>query len=217
MTTNNYSNFSIVVISHDINIVDDIIKNLEPLHVDIFNGHGFPSFSSVVNNAIVSAENDNVILINYKARPELKHIYKILDLLEKGYGFVGLYRFGFFGINKNLIKKIGFFDERYIGGEYEDCDFMRRFVEHNIAYYITEEIEYIYRPSLWSNRISKTFFEKKWTHDHEKNIIFKNLNEETYDYNLNIKKIKELLDITHYFHPIPDAPNFVKSKIVYNF
>jgi GT2 family glycosyltransferase len=156
----NYDNYTINIITHDPGNTPEIISKLYPLEIKIFNGNNFPSFSKIVNETIVSSENDNVIIINYKARPNKKDIFKILDLLDKGYGFVGLYRFGFFGVNKNLIKKIGFFDERYIGGEYEDCDFIRRLLYHNIAFYISEEIEYIYRPSLWNNSISKKFFEK---------------------------------------------------------
>lgn len=130
--------YSIIIITHNIEIVDEIINELNPLNVKIFNGNGFDSFSKVINNACMLSDTDQIILVNYKARPKKEHIYKIINLLNEGYGFVGLYRFGFFGFNKNLIKKIGYFDERFLGGGYEDCDFLRRLIEYDIAYYESE-------------------------------------------------------------------------------
>ncbi len=210
-------NCSIIIITHDPTIVSDIIDDLSPLPVSIFNGAGFPSFSKVVNSAIASAENDNVILINYKARPAKEHIYKILDLLDKGYGYVGLYRFGFFGINKNLIKKIGFFDERYVGGEYEDCDFVRRLLQHDIAYYESEDIVYLHKPSLWNNSKAVNFFNKKWTHDYPNKKIYKNLPEEEYNYELNIKVPKDTwLDMSHNYHWRGDMSWF-ENKVIINY
>lgn len=210
-------NCSIIIITHDVNIVSEIVNDLSPLPVSIFNGAGFPSFSKLVNSAIVSAENDNIILINYKARPQKEHIFKILELLDKGYGYVGLYRFGFFGINKNLIKKIGFFDERYVGGEYEDCDFVRRHLENNIACYEAEEIEYHHKKSLWNNSIAKQFFNQKWTHDYPNGIIYKNLPEEQYDYDLRIKIPKDnFLDLSHNYNWRDDYA-FFKNRVQLNY
>ena len=213
-----YDNYSIIIITHDVTIVDDIINKLKPLPVKIFNGKGFPSFSKVVNEAIVSAENDNVIIINYKARPEKHHIYKTLDLLEKGYGFVGLYRFGFFGINKNLIKKIGFFDERYTGGGCEDHDFIIRLHEHKIATYQAEEIEYIQRPTLWNNDLANIFHKKKWTVDMPNRQVYRHLQEDKYNYNLKIKlEQNNFLDESYTWAQWPWSYTFLETTIIPNY
>lgn len=211
-------NCSIIIMTHNVNIVNEIIAELSPLPVLVFNGQGFPSFSKLANTIIASAEHDNVIFINYKARPRKEHIYKTLDLLSKGYGFVGLYRFGFFGINKNLIKKIGFFDERYVGGEYADDDIIIRLLEHNIALYFSEEITYHYKPSLWDNTTVKQFFLKKWTQDSVNNIIYKNLPEEEYNYELNIKNpIDNFLDRSQTYIWNEDYDFYRKNTIKINY
>jgi len=51
-----------------------------------------------VNHAIVSADNEIVIICNYKVRPTP----------NEGYGFVALFRFTFFGFKKELFRRIGF-------------------------------------------------------------------------------------------------------------
>ena len=67
----------------------------------------------------------------------------MLEYINNDYGFVALYRFALFGFKKELIRRIRFMDERYIGGEYEDCDFLRRLIENNISYIEEESIKYI--------------------------------------------------------------------------
>lgn len=99
-------------------------------------------------------------------RPTPSDVNKIIELLNDGFGFVDLYRFAFFGFRKDLINRIGFFDERFIGGGYEDSDFLRRVIESNIAYYDAECITYFFKSSTWDNSKSVIHFEKKWEHDY---------------------------------------------------
>ena len=122
-----------------------------------------------------------VIICSDKCRPNTKHINKTLDLLKEGYGIVGLYRFGFFGFTKQLIQKVGFFDENFIGGGYEDCDMQRRLKEANVAHYESEEIEYQIRASRW-RYISKGYYDSKWKED--ENSITRLVPEPVYDYNI---------------------------------
>lgn len=115
------------------------------------------------NRLVLSAKYPNLFVLNDKARPDRKAINKALLLHEKGFGLCGLYRYGFFFFNKFLIYKIGWFEERFVDGGYEDNDFTRRICEANIAYYENEEIDYIQLPTLYRQNKSKGFFGKKWT------------------------------------------------------
>jgi len=67
-------------------------------------------------------------------RPIDENIQKTVKLIEEGYAFVGMYRFGFFGFKKELFRKIGPMDERYVGGCWEDDDFYIRLREANLSF-----------------------------------------------------------------------------------
>ncbi|WP_238528184.1 glycosyltransferase family 2 protein [Acetonema longum] len=128
---------------------------------------------------------EKIIICNDKARPTPAAVQKILTMLQDGWGLVGLYRFGFFGFKKDLIRKIGFFDERFIGGGYEDNDFTRRLKEANISYYESEEIDYIYLPTSWQyakTNFTKNHFFKKWRE--EGNVTTRQMAEEDYPYDI---------------------------------
>lgn len=168
----------------------------------IFNGEKAKSFSWLINQCVLFCEDDIVIICNDKARPKKREIQKLFCLLEKGFGLVGLYRYGFFGFNKNLIKKIGWFDERFVGGGFEDVDFNLRMREADIAVYLSEEIQYLQRPSSWSynkrkDECLRTFL-KKWYFESSytsfKRIIPKAkrlINEENYSYDLKIQNLED--------------------------
>ena len=97
-----------------------------------------------------------------KVLPTQSDITKVVSLVEQGYGLVGLYRFGFFGFKKQLMRQIGMMDERYVGGGYEDDDMYIRLKEANISMYITEEVEYKKSVSSWNYRLSRNHFMNKW-------------------------------------------------------
>ena len=155
-----------------------------------FDGAGYPSFSKLINECIEFCPTDYVIICNDKSRPEKVHFDKMLSLLEQGYGFVGLYTFGFFGFHKSLVKKIGFFDERFINGEYEDCDYMRRIAFNNIAMYLSYEIPYLEIGSSWKRSGAREHYFKKWKEANPPDdlVCIKKLREEKYNYNLKIDK-----------------------------
>ena len=152
----------------------------------IHDGTGYPSFSKLINDAIVECQTDCIIICNDKARPTSSQIEKMINLHESGFGFVALYSFGFFCLSKFLIDKIGFLDERFTNGNYEDCDFIRRLALHDIAFYNKYEIEYKVVPSSWSTLGSKIFYEQKWKEANPPDdlICIKNLDELEYEYSL---------------------------------
>ncbi len=121
------------------------------------------SLSHLWNQLIRRARYSDLFILNDKARPSRRKIQKALRLSRAGIGFVGLYRFGCFYLSKYLIYKVGWFEERFADGGYEDDDFMRKVAEANIALYENEEVSYLQKPSLYRHQKSKIFFEKKWS------------------------------------------------------
>lgn len=177
--------YEIVIISNRPHLSREAQLCLEGLNNRVFDGTNYPSFSKIINDCITSSKYETIIICNDKARPTHKAVEKILVMLEDGWGMVALYRFGFFGFKKDLIRKIGFFDERYIGGGYEDVDFVRRLKEANIGYYESEEIDYIKLPTSWNygktNTARNQYF-RKWKE--EGNVITRQLAEEDYKYDI---------------------------------
>ena len=104
----------------------------------------------------------------------------MIDLLEQGYGLACLYRFAFFGFHKDLIRRVGFMDERFVGGGFEDCDMLRRLMMHDIAYYEAECVPYIHKKSTWNYSRSEKFFWQKWSHDDDNKIVTQNIPDETH-------------------------------------
>ncbi|HWQ74318.1 MAG TPA: glycosyltransferase [Syntrophomonas sp.] len=177
--------YEIIIPSHRPQLRRGAQLCLKHLNNRILDGTGYPSFSKLINDCIVSSRHENIIICNDEARPPASAVEKILDMLDKGWGIVAPYRFGFFGLKKDLIRKIGFFDERYIGGGYEDNDMILRLKEANISYYEKEEIPYIHLPSSWHYEklhLSRIFYHKKWRL--EGDIYTRQLAEENYGYDI---------------------------------
>mgnify|MGYP002654792137 CR=1 FL=1 len=155
-------NYTCYLISNKPEFYNTIRNSIYPEELVFFNGEGFPSFSKLVNTCVESCPTEIVILMSYKVLPTADHVKKIVDLINEGYGLVGLYRFGFFGFKKQLMRQIGMMDERFVGGGYEDEDMYIRLKEANISMYITEEVEYTKSSSSWNYNLSKPHFMNKW-------------------------------------------------------
>ena len=177
--------YEIVIISNRPHLSQEAQLCLKDFKHRVFDGTNYPSFSKIINDCITSSEYETIIICNDKARPTPEAVEKIPVMLQEGWGMVALYRFGFFGFKKDLIRKIGFFDERFIGGGYEDVDFVRRLKEANIGYYESEEISYIYLPTSWNyekTNFARNQYFRKWKE--EGNVITRQLAEENYSYDL---------------------------------
>lgn len=175
----------IIIPSHRSQLSREAQLCVKDFNSRVFDGAGYPSFSKLINDCIVSNGFEKIIICNDKARPTNSAIVKILTMLDEGWGVVAPYRFGFFGFKKDLIRKIGFFDERYIGGGYEDNDIILRLKEADVSYYETEEIEYIYLPTSWNYEISGlagNYYLTKWKQ--EGNTYTRRLPEEDYGYDI---------------------------------
>lgn len=154
--------FTVMIPSHRPRLVRRTSRALQCVPRIIIDGTGAPSFSWLVNQCVLQCPTERVIICADKCHPSAASVRKMNTLLRKGYGLVGLYRFGFFGFDKELFRRIGPMDERFLGGNYEDNDYVLRLKEANIAYYESEEVPYRRMRSSWDITKTKAIFESKW-------------------------------------------------------
>ena len=144
----------------------------------------YSSYSEMLNSAINDSKTNVVVLVNDKVLPSSGELTRMISLLDLGFGYVGLYSIGFCAVTKDLIQKIGWLDERFLGGGYEDDDFLLRLRLNNIAIYDSHESNYNYmsKPSKQSVSVplskSEPHFLEKWKLN--QNRIEKALKEEDY-------------------------------------
>jgi GT2 family glycosyltransferase len=177
--------FTITIPSCRYDMMADTVRHLFMLQIKpvLKNGENYPSFSKLINECVAESSTEIIIICNDKARPMKQDIQKTLSLIDEGYGFVGLYSFGFFGFKKELMRRMGPLDERFIGGNYEDCDYLRRLNEADIACYITYEIPYLEGSSSWHREDAYKHYLNKWQDATPENLVCNRLlPEEHYDY-----------------------------------
>ena len=155
-------NYSIIIPSHN-EILAQQAKNCLPgFPVTIFNGTGYASYAKLINDCVMSVNDEIVIIMNHKIRARPLDIYKMTHLINKGFGLVCMRNFYFYGFKKDLIRKVGFFDERFIGGGCEDADLIRRLIENKIGWYDSVETPLIIIPTSWDQSKAYEFFYSKW-------------------------------------------------------
>lgn len=158
------TSFCCIINSNREHLAKEIINSISDIIFKLNVPNNPASYSEMINESIKNCKSEYCIFLSDKARPESsKSFYKIIQLLKAGYGLVGLYGLGFFGIHKETIRRIGFFDERFIGGGQEDMDFLFRLNEANIAYYYDLEIPFINMPSSWPpSDNNRSALSEKW-------------------------------------------------------
>lgn len=145
-------------------LANELAEGLHPFTVKIHDGSGANNFSELCNSVIDSSSATYVVIANDKARPKPHHLIRMLRLLDDGYGLVGLYRFGFFGFNRELMQSIGKFDENFADGGFEDNDLILRFKYLNLAMYLSEETDYLKNISTsWGHVKSRIHFHRKYS------------------------------------------------------
>lgn len=102
----------------------------------------YPSYSQLLNHVIASSSTEWIIMMNDRLSPTVDEVEKVLYLLENGYSCVYLFNIGFFGLSKELIRKIGWFDEEYYFGGWEDRELVYRLKEHDLCFYESLESTY---------------------------------------------------------------------------
>lgn len=186
-------------------MLSNVIKNLKTTKYQLYIGNKTKSFSELVNKCISLCKTDKFIFCSHRVSPTDSDIDRIVELLDSGYGYVGLYRFACFGIHMDIINKIGGFDENFVGGNYEDDDFKLRLQLNDVAFFEDHSVEYRAGPSLWVyksdlNRLFQ-YFCSKYTFD-----------QSTYKVKTNIK-LSENIDRSKYKRF--NSSNFIKVGTIY--
>lgn len=165
---------AICLISEDKEIANQQIEQLKDiekffsvewcLRSDKFTGH-YNSFSQIINEMVVETDAEFMVFIAKKVvNISVDHILSIIDDLTSGFCFSSIVNFGFFGTTKELFRRIGLMDERFIYGEYEDYDFYLRIKQLNKAINARFEFDkYIsYEHPMARGALSKSLFFNKW-------------------------------------------------------
>jgi len=157
----------------------------------------YPTYSQLINHSVVTSPTEWVVLINDRCSPKPEEVKKMLHLLENGFSCVLLYNVGFMGFSKELIRTIGWWDERFIQG-WEDRDWVWRIKLNNLALYESQEAQYDYG---WRSPLNhpqgqcrEEHLRAKYDFNHY-DVVYKKLPEQTYqhwdlfigDNNTNIK------------------------------
>lgn len=173
-------------------IVDKQINELSPLKLKYkiywnnrIDRHPemYESYSELINHSVGTSPTEWVILINDRTYPTIDEVEKMISLLENGYACVLLYNVGFMGFSKELIRNIGWWDQRFTYGGWEDRDWVWRIKKANLALYESQEGTY---DMSWKSPLnvpgavlSGQFWEKKYDTSNM-NIVRQLLPEEKY-------------------------------------
>lgn len=168
-----------------------LLKPLEEKYTIYYNNRidrhpeAYDSYSELVNDAIVTSKTEWLIMMNDRVLPTIEDVESIINNLESGFACATRWSVAFMGFSKELIREIGFFDERFYGGGYEDDDFVIRLRLNDLAYYESEEAEY---DQSWKSPLfkqdgaacakSEPWFYTKWKFDDTS--ITKVVDEEVY-------------------------------------
>ena len=188
--------YNIICLSHRPDLSSRAIEKISHLNVNIVTKLS-RCFSEILNSSIFESAHEFNIILNHKMQPEEMHIVKILNLLSLGYGMAAVGSFHLFGFSKELFRIIGHWDERFTPGEYEDCDFLIRIHEANIAWFLSKELKDHQNigSGFGGSDLPRQWFRKKWglenSHDLSKYTRFE---QEQVKYNFGSKKSLKFLD-----------------------
>jgi len=137
-------NFAFCFFANDINKVieqeKEVVKLSSKYQIERWYRHDrlegkYTSFSQMVNDAIDDTDSEFMVFCNPKTNFNSEDIETILDKLSSGYCLATVVSFGLFGFSKELIRRVGMMDERFINGEWEDNDFAIRLNHFGKAVY----------------------------------------------------------------------------------
>lgn len=143
------------------------------------------------NQCIKECPTEYVIIASWRQRPSVDHFKIINDKLSSGFGLVSFDGLHFFSFSKHLTTIIGFFDEGFTRGQYEDSDWWNRLRFNDIGIYVGDIPEERIVNSTWidPDNINKAYYSSKWTEDVLNKTLIQNKNE----LNLNDRKIYDSL------------------------
>jgi hypothetical protein len=198
--------YDIIIPSSRPKLAEEAKNSILPYDSTIFDGSGYESFAKLINHCILKSKNETIIIVSDKARAKSEDVDRTLKMIDDGYGLVELGLFAFFGFKKDLVRKIGWLDERFIGGGYEDADYLRRMKESDIGFYYKKEITVIPMMSSWRycqpntlkldlNSISRKHYLNKWLEITDVSFT-RMMDEEKYSYDLGEYQHSEFLDFS---------------------
>lgn len=91
-----------------------------------YNKYQYASFSQIINELVTESVDEFLFFVNPKVNLQENLIEDMLIDLCSGYCWTSRFAFGLWGTTKELFRNIGLMDERFIGGEMEDFDFICR-------------------------------------------------------------------------------------------
>jgi hypothetical protein len=144
----------------------------------------YESYSELINHSVVTSPTEWVILINDRTHPTIDEVEKMISLLENGYACVLLYNVGFMGFSKELIRKIGWWDQRFTYGGWEDRDWVWRLFTNDLAIYESQEATYDMSWKSPLNVPGSIYSTPHWDAKYDQSnsdVIYKNIPEENYE------------------------------------
>lgn len=168
------TDFKCYMISNKPEYYEQVKLNILPYHLEFYDGTNIFSFASLVNSCVEQCPTEIIVMMSDKVMPTAYDVKKTIDLINQGYGFVGLYLFSFFGFHKDLFRTVGPLDEKFVSGGYEDHDYYLRLRENNVSCYVSHEVEYLKRKSSYDYSINKPYFIEKWIPNYSHRILFEN-------------------------------------------
>lgn len=140
------------------------------------------------NQCIRECPTEYVILASWRQRPTPEHFKVIEEKLNEGFGVVCFDSLHFFAFSKHLTTVIGFFDEGFTKGQFEDSDFFNRLRINDIGIFcgdIPEERNFRGREvlSMWldPSKTNEIYYNQKWTEDRPSGTLILKKNEVNFE------------------------------------
>lgn len=93
----------------------------------------YTTYSQAVNEGILSSTAEYIVFFNPRFPPYPEDVIGLYNDLNNGFCLSSLAGMGGWGVSRELFRVIGLFDERFLGGEYEDNDFLVRIKQAGYA------------------------------------------------------------------------------------
>jgi hypothetical protein len=156
------------------------LSTLDTVQYITFEDH--QSLAKCWNWILIMSCAQNILFLNDDVL--VRHTFRqdFENLLKKNPDFFAINSsFSHFLLNKEIVKKLGWFDERFLGIGYEDSDYLMRLAQKNIqpksfpcrgiVNFIAPELNPSFKniSSITSNKyssINREFMEKKWFFNH---------------------------------------------------
>lgn len=125
----------------------------------------YNSFSQIINESVTDCDAEFIFWIHPRVTVTFEMLDELLMLLCSGYAFVSEVNFGFFGCSKQVFRKMGMLDERFLGSEHEDTDWFFRLKMNGIPFFERGNQEICPTdPHKWPpmRGLAHTLFEEKW-------------------------------------------------------